>query len=299
MSVFHAIRAGVFAVGRRKKIVWTWYALSLLCAVAVIAPIVAAIAAFLGTSLENPRLFENFDVSFIAEFGWNSHWDQFALWIPVVAAAGGVFVLLTTWLSGGALAVLRDPSESFFAGCARWFPPFLRLALFSLLGYGIAYGCWGLASMLVSKIARDSMSAKPSALGSMTAFVSFCVAFLFVNLLADYAKVYMVARGDRAARRGIRGAFRFVFANFRRTVGIYAVLTGGGLLMLGVYHGVSEAIGQGSLGAVLLLFVIRQVYTWGRTWLRFVFLASEHAYFVSLMPVPAPLEESLEFNESV
>jgi hypothetical protein len=303
----NAIRTGIAEINRRKKIVWTWYVLSLLCSIVIVAPMVAGIAGFLGTSLENRRLFENFDMSFIAEFGWHAQWEQFIFWLPVMALTGAAFVFMTIWLSGGILAVLRDPGESFFAGCARWFPPFFRLFLFALIGYAVAFGVRAASTAAVKKIAEDSMSAQPSAYGSMIGFVLFWTVFLFVNMIVDYAKIHMVVRGDRAARRGLRGAIRFVFANFRRTATIYFVLTCFGLLMLAVYHGVSELVGQGSMGAVLVVFVVRQVYMWGRNWLRLVFLASEHAYFMSRLPKPPqpvpepvlPLQESFEFNESV
>jgi len=304
MTALQAIRAGIVEVSRRKKIVWAWYGLTLLCSIVIVAPMVAAIGAYLNTSLENPRLFENFDMSFIAEFGWHSQWQQFTMWMPAAALVGAAFVFMTTWLSGGWLAVLRDPAESFFAGCARWFPPFVRLALLSSIGYGIAFAVLAVGNAIVRKIADDSMSAQPSAYGSMISFVLFCSAFLFVNLVVDYSKVHMVTHGDRVARRAVRAAFRFVFANLRTCVTTYLLLTGYGLLMLGVYHGVSEVIGQASMGAVLMLFVIRQVYMWGRTWVRMVFLASASCYLISRLPKPPepepmPLQESFEFNESV
>jgi hypothetical protein len=309
MTSFEAMRAGYREVRCRKKILWTWYLGNLLCAAAIVAPLVIAIAGALGQSLENPRLFDNFDLSWVTEFGWNARWAQPTIWIPVVATAGAVFVLLTTWLSGGWLAVLHDSKDSFFAGCARWFPPFLRLFLMALVGYAIAFGVRAGFGALARKVGDDSMSAQPSAYLSMIGFVLFWKVLLFVNMIVDYAKIHMVAHGDRKARRGLRAAFRFVFAHYRRTVTIYGVLTGYGLLMLAVYHIVSEVIGQASMGAVLLLFVVRQVYMFGRTWLRMVFLASGYSYLASLMPGPGaialepvqelPIQESFEFNESV
>jgi len=240
-----------------------------------------AIASALSESLENERLFQNFDISWIAEFGWSGHWEQLTTWLPMVATAGAAFVILTTWLSGGLQAVLRDPVDSFFAGSARWFPPLLRLLLMSLIGYGIAFGVRGGFAAFVRKLSEDSMSGKPSAYGAMANLVVTWVAISFVNMIIDYSKIHMVTHGERAARRGLVAGFRFVFANFRRTVTIYLLLSGYGLLMLGVYHGFSEVIGQSSLGAVLFLLVARQAYMFGRTWLRLVFLASERAFFVN------------------
>ena len=272
------VRAGLREIGRRKKIVWTWYGLNLLFAIVIVAPLVMAIAGALGQSLENKRLFDNFDPSWIAEFGAGAQWEQFTMWLPVLALAGGAFLFVTTWLSGGLLSVLRDPSGSFFAGCARWFPPFLRLLLMAAVGYGIAFGVHAGFVALMRKLSDDSMSGQPAAYGSMANFVVTWMAFSFVNMIVDYAKIHMVAHGERKARRGLMAGFRFVFANFRSCVTIYLALTGYSLLMLAAYHIWSEVIGQASIVAVLFLFVARQVYIFGRTWLRMVFLASEHAY---------------------
>jgi hypothetical protein len=311
MTSLQSISAGIKEVGGRKKIVWAWYGTNLLSALVIVGPLVIAIAGALGESLENHRLFDNFDLSWITEFGWSARWEQLTVWLPVAAMIGALFVLMTTWLSGGLLAILRDPKDSFFAGCARWFPPFLRLFLMALFGYAIAFGLRVAVGALARKTGEASMSAQPSAYLSMFGFVLFWTVALFVNLIVDYAKIRMVVTGDRKARSALRAAFRFVFANFWRTVTIYSILTGYGLLMLGAYHGLSEVIGQTSVGAVLLLLLIRQVYMLGRTWLRMVFLASEHVYFSSLIPQtvavqpaaelepPPPLQESFEFNESI
>src|SRR5262249_33857086 len=150
------IRAGMNAVGKLREIVWTWYAFNLLFALVIVAPIVVAIASMLGESLENERLFKNFDISWITEFGYSGHWQQLTVWAPPAAAVGAAYLLMTTWLSGGLLTVLRDPSESFFAGCARWFPPFVRLMLFGLVLYAIAFAFRGGVAALGRKIATDS-----------------------------------------------------------------------------------------------------------------------------------------------
>ena len=303
------IKSGMHAIDRRKKLIWTWYLLHFACALLIVAPLAIAISAALGTSLENTRLFQNFDISWIAEFGYSAQWNQLAMWLPLFAMLGAVFVLLTTWLSGGLLTVLRDSSASFSGGCGRWFVPFLRLFLFALIGYGLAFALRAACAALFSKLGDDSMSGKPAAYSAMANLVIGFLAFSFVNMIVDYAKIHMVSNGEKRARYGMLVALHFVRRNFRRTVTIYLALTGYMLLMLAVYHIWSEVIGQSSLGAVLLLFVARQVYMFGRTWLRMVFLASEHAFFMSRMPSPDEPEvpetptpqhvlESLELNES-
>ena len=76
MTARASIRAGMREVGRRKKIVWTWYGLNLLCSIVIVAPMVMAIMAMLGDSLENQRLFDNFDLSWVTEFGWGAQYEQ-------------------------------------------------------------------------------------------------------------------------------------------------------------------------------------------------------------------------------
>ena len=297
------INQGIREISQRRKLVFTWYGLNLLFALVIVAPIALAMAGMLGDSLETKRLFDNFDISWITEFGYSAHWNQLVMWLPMVALLGGAFVLLTTWLSGGLLAVLHDPRESFTAGCGRWLPPFVRLLLLASLLYGVAFAIRAGFASLLRKLGEDSMSGQPAAYGAMATFVITFAACSFVTMLVDYAKIHMVTHGERKARRGLAQGIRFVFGNLKRCLGIYLGLTVYLLLMLAVYHMCSEVIGQASIGAVLLLFVVRQIYMLGRTWLRMVFLASEHAYFASRIPKPASkpeplLEESLEFNES-
>lgn len=299
------LKTGMAEIRRRKKLIWLWYLLNLLCAMVIVAPLAVGIAASLGHSLENPRLFQNFDISWVVEFGAGAHWEQFTTWLPVAAMIGVVFVLLTNWLSGGLLGVLHNPSDTFIAGCARWQGPFVRLLLLAAVGYGLAFGVRALFAAFIRKLSEDSMSGQPAAYGSMATFLVTCLGFGFVNMIVDYAKIYMVYRDERRARFGLAGGARFVFSNFQACAATYLALTGYMILMLGVYDIWSEVIGQASIGAVLLLFVARQIYMFGRTWLRMVFLASEYTLYASRMPkpepeppIPPPVIESLELNES-
>ena len=71
------LKTGMAEIRRRKKLIWLWYLLNLLCAMVIVAPLAVGIAASLGHSLENPRLFQNFDISWVVEFGAGAHWEQF------------------------------------------------------------------------------------------------------------------------------------------------------------------------------------------------------------------------------
>jgi hypothetical protein len=281
-----------------RKIVWLWYALNVITATAIALPLILTGAAFLGPSGEKARLFENFDLSWITEFGYSANFQQFLAWAPVAGLMGGAFVLLTTFLSGGTLAVIEDREASFFGACARWFPPFLRLLLISLFLYAIAFAIRGLINRGFRKLFPDEMSGKPAAIESFLAFVLLVGMVCFVNMVFDYAKIHLVTLGHRKAWRATGQALRFVFANLGPASCLYGTLFLFGLLMLAVYHVWSEAVGQSSGLAVFALLLIRQVYLYFRTRLRVTFLDRQYALFGridrSLRPVhagPAPAIE--------
>ena len=165
--MFDFIKAGMRQIGQRKGLIWKWYLLNFACALVIVAPLAIAISAALGTSLDSARLFQNFDISWVTEFGWSTQWSGVTTLAPLFAMIVAVFVLLTTWLSGGLLTVLREPGASFAGGCGRWFAPFVRLFLFMLIGYGLAFALRGACASLFSKLGDDSMSGKPAAYSAM------------------------------------------------------------------------------------------------------------------------------------
>ena len=271
---------------RLSNIVWLWYLMNLAVGLLIVAPLTLTGLTFLSRSMEGARLLHDFDLSWLVEFAANGRYQQFLAWIPVAGALGTVFLLLTTFLSGGTLATLENPNESFFVGCARWFPPFFRLMLMSLPVYASVIAIRMLMDRAFQKLNADSMTEMPAAVEHLFSFGLLIAALCVVNMMFDYAKIHMVLHGDRRAWRAFGEARHFVILRFGAAAKVYATLFFCGLLMLAVYHVWSEAIGQASGAGVFVVLVFRQVYLFYRTKLRVAFLVGEHQLMKSLLPPP-------------
>jgi hypothetical protein len=71
---------------------------------------------------------------------------------------------------------------------------------------------------------------------------------------------------------------------------VYWIPAAAGIVLFGLYHGLSELIGQQSMIAVVVVFFLRQAYMLVRTWMRLWVWASEtRVYcFSSTTVAPAP-----------
>lgn len=288
MSTMDAIRSGLREMAGRKKLVAAWYLANVGVALAVVAPLVVLMATALGSSLENERIFENFDFSWAVETALAGHYQQLIAWMPVMAGGLALYVLVTVWLTGGLMAVINDPKESYFAGCARWFPPFLRLAVLMLPVYAIPWLGRAAVGTIVRKVFDDSMAQAPLSFGSMAGWVVFFALLTVANGISDFAKLEMVLGGHRKAFAALRGAIRFVFGRIGRVFALLVALFAIALAMLAAYGGLSELFGQGSGVGVLLVLVLRQAYAVGRSWFRMVSIAALFAFRREALPKPAP-----------
>lgn len=148
------IRNGARVVNRNQKILWIWYASNLVFALVILAPMAVWINRTLQHSLYADSLLHSFDPQWLAEFFLQNQSAQLIALPPLLLAMAGVYGLWSTFLTGGVLSGFRGGKrEGFFAGCGRWFWPFVRVLLLSLLFYVFLLGVDGVLAQGISKIA--------------------------------------------------------------------------------------------------------------------------------------------------
>jgi hypothetical protein len=280
-SLHHGARAAANA----KKVLFVYYAVNLFAAAVVIAPVAMILRTLLGRSLESERLFRNFDPEWLMETLLEFHVTPGTGLLAAALLVGVLYLLTNTFLAGGAIATLHRPGESFFAACARYFPRFFRIFLISLLFYGVAYA---MARALVrghSRWFENSMRAAPGDI-TMWCIRLFEILVLFaVNMTFDYAKIICILE-DRKAVRSTLKAVRFAARNFGSTYVLFVITAAVGVAFLGAYHVLSEWIGQGSVAAVIAIFLLRQAYMIARFWVRLWTWGSEIALFHEISQLP-------------
>ncbi|RPJ86801.1 MAG: hypothetical protein EHM18_04345 [Acidobacteria bacterium] len=178
--------------------------------------------------------------------------------------------LISTFLSGGVLTVLANPScgpflEQFFAGAGRYFPRFLRL----LLGAGLAAGALLLAlnavlGAVVFRLSEDASEITSLLLvlgqGALNALI------VTVCLLAlHYARIETVVEGTTGMAGAYLRSLVFVFRNILRAFALIIFFAG----LMGVVHlvymMVRSVLPTTTWLPILLLMALQQTVVFARS----------------------------------
>ena len=297
MSSITALKAGAGRVLRLPKVVVLFYLVNLIASLVVVAPAALLIGQRLSHSFENDRLYSNVDIAWVIETLYHFQW-----WPPqgiaiTLASVGLLYFVLNTFLAGGALAVLHRDTEPFFSSCARHFFPLLRLMFVSLIFYGVV---WGLSDAVSKAIARAREMSMEAHLWIIADWIQLSIVFLLlgiVNMIFDYGKIVCVATGQRGAIRATFAALRFVAGNSGRTLSVYWICSITGLGFLLAYYGMTQAAAQNSPFIIALVFLLRQLYTLTRMWVRLWTWSSELQLYTFNSTIVAPVPPSLGVAE--
>lgn len=288
MSIRQVLSEGGRQVLRFRKLMVFFYAANLLAALVVAVPAAALIASRLSRSLESDRLFASFDPSWISETVLLYRGAVFSAAGLMTLAVAVLFLVLNVFLAGGALAVFHREDDTFFGACSRFFPRMFRILLLALIAYGIVSFINSSIAGGIDQIKKTSMQAWPFTVLHWIRLLITGLLLGTVNMIFDYAKIVCVAENRRSAFRSVAAAIRFTFSNACPAFAIYWICSGVGLLFLLAYHGASELIGQASMPAVTLLFLVRQACMLCRMWVRLWTWSSEMGFYVAGLPAVAP-----------
>jgi hypothetical protein len=218
--------------------------------------------------------------------------------MPVLLAVA-LTLLVATFLAGGAVTLLvRDHEpytpDAFWQGCGRNFWRFLRLALYSLIFYAIAFAVSGVLSKSIDKAWGKGMLEAPIVHANWVRQALVLLLLGLISTAMDFAKVRLVADNSRRSLRACFASMGFVL---RRAAAVFPIWLGLGLLLAGatwLYVTIANRIEGPSRGAIAALFVIQQIYVLTRVWLRLMSWGAAAAF-----EVPAPQADALEVPAAV
>jgi hypothetical protein len=293
MGISRAVKEGARRLVRQKKVVVLFYLVNVAAAAVVALPMAILLGGRLIHSLESDRLFSNFDPAFVMEMTYRYSAMPWTAIGTAGAAVAVLYVILGTFLAGGAIAVFHRDDETFFGASARYFPRLFRLLLISLLFYGVGLATGGGLAALIGRARENSMVAGPWVVLNWIRMLIVAVLFGTVNMIFDFAKIECVACGARSALRATGRAVRFAVRNPGLTFGVYWTCTLMGALLFAAYHGVTELTGQDSAAMVISVFVLRQLYVLARVWIRLWTWSSEVRVYTFSSTIVAPEPPSL------
>jgi hypothetical protein len=267
-SVASIVR-GAGAVRRAWRVWLLAWALAVAFALLVALPAAGVLSARLGHSLYAGALEKNFDLQWLAEFrNETGNWPLAAA-RPALALIFAGYLLVATFVSGGALAVFAGDAAGFWPGAARYFWRMVRLLLASLAFYAVIFGIDRGLAAVGNKLWGQGMAERPVVLFTWLRAAIALLLVLFVNMTFDYARIRLVAEDRRHTLAAVRAALRFVASRPGVTIATYALLTALAAALAAGYWLLAGAI------PLVLVVLLQQAFAFWRVGLKLEYLAAQ------------------------
>lgn len=291
MTFMQAFFAGVRRTNSATWLVLMLYAVNLLLAVPIALGFRATVAAAFGGSTAPESLIQGFDYTVVQDF-MDHHGREIQPLFRQLVGFAFVSMLLSTFLAGGTLSILREQNgsfsaETFFRDCGKYFTRFFRLFLI-----------FGILLMLLSVVLSAGLGAAfaqmtdnaDSEVAAFAASIGVCLAFVLPAMLlmmaADYAKIITVTHDAQSMAGAARDAFRFILKNFFSAVGLQLTLLLLLFLLVAAYWGIEGLIGMTSPLSIAVVFLIQQLFMISRMWIRVMFFSGEMMLYEARKPQP-------------
>lgn len=279
--IIKAFKSGLLKAWRYRQVVLVVYVMTLVFASLVALPFKGLLDSKAGNSLIISDLVKGFDYTFLNDFLQNYGDGFLPLWDQSLLVLGFHFVFMV-FLMGGIVKLVvvsqeKYDSSLFWGASGHYFWRMLRLTLYFLAIHGVVLMFFIYLFLKITKGMSpeklDSELIIVDALKGLAPFYFLIGAFFF--MWQDYAKIFLVKSDNRFITQPIIQSFQFVSRNFRKSYGLYLL----NILLLAtliiVNHFLSCSFSIDSFGAIILVFVLSQVFIIGRLFLKLARLGSE------------------------
>ena len=284
--VFSALKTGFSLMLRNKRMLFIFYGVNLFFGFLVMLPFRGIISSFIGESTMGEALGGMFDMNFFFDLIREQGSDMGILLVLFLVGLLS-YSLANIFLSGGAFSIfIREgnyDSREFWGNCGKYFGPFLRLGLSSLLLFGLLLAIVMLLNSAVDSIFEDAYEY----VGYWThwTFTGMrYLAILCVFIIFDYARIQRIV----TEKNSIRGAINFTFGNMRRTLTLAFTFTLIGVIALLIYNPISDFLSMSSWLVIISLLILQQLFIMFRMALKLGLYASEVALYQQLSDDFAP-----------
>jgi len=285
MTVFNAIKKGLYLTMNNKRMLSIVYLINILLGIVIIYPVYNKIKNITDASLWADKILERFNFTFFSEFllKYPSIFDNIKLSVFVI---GLFYILITIFFAGGILKIFKNEGKfdafSFFGGCGKYFLRFFRLFLYSIIFY--------IAFIIIFAIINSVF-----VVSNFTSFIIMAIILIaglcFVDMLFDYAKIDSVYSDNRKMYKSVWKTLKFVFKNFFKVIFLYSIIFVIGVVLFLLFNYISKVTAATSSSGIIILFIIQQVYIISKFFTQLLFYSSQYVYYSGKTPVEAPPEK--------
>jgi hypothetical protein len=220
-------------------------------------------------------------------------------WIGIAAVT--IYMLLSWFLQGGLIAVFidhpntrRDVAQAFGAGGGATLFPFARLALISLIPYGLVFfaAVFGL-STIPDNTWIEAQTLTQVVMAMAPRLVPAALLYWFFGAAIDYARIDLSRHPELGSFRAFLRGIAFVATRIKPLlhIGIYYVAIGA--ITLGFVAATFDRSLPGAGGA-LTIFLLRQVTSASRFACRYALIAGQTEMSQLTVFPPKPRESRKE-----
>ena len=310
MNILEAFRTGIRNVNRSKRYILLVYLINLFIAIVLGGLVASTIEDSVGSSVAGENLRTGFDDLWFDNFqdqasGLASTFEPGVVGIgailkglnaflqgepsggyEVIFGVGIFFVIMWTFFSGGFISIYSATEErpGFLQQAARFFPRFLILFAMAAIFYSLLFGLvMGWLSSIVDAMTRETIDERYAFILTVIKYIILWILVWGVNLLFDYSKIFTVLQDHKNALTAPFKAAGIVFGNLGRIFGLYLSIGIVWLILFLVYWLVAiDPQGGSLLVAILLPFVLGQLYIISRICTRCLFFAGQTAMCAAL-----------------
>ncbi len=273
------------------------FVFNLLFSLILAVPMYTSLEESIGGSEVGDRMVKGFDYIWWEEFrdqsigiektfspsilGKGAVLDNFVYLIPfgvrqlprTILVFGALYILLHTFLSGGIISVLgRDTPafsiRSFFSAAGKFAYRFFLLMILSWVFFLLIIVLKDFFSTITNNISDTARSEIIPFYLSLLSSIFVYAAFLFIQMVFDYARIKTVFEDSRNVLQTTKDAFVFVFKNIGSTMGLFYLLFLTNLALTIVYILFKEIIPQSSAVSIMVVFLIQQMFICSLIWIR-------------------------------
>ena len=280
-----SLKKGIIMARSNLGISIALFFINLLVAAMLTLPLYWKLMTELSKSLMGRVLLEGFSYSWLAEFKFND--PSFIKTMgTVILPIGVLYIFLWSVLSGGILETFKPGGEGrgvrrFSYGMAKHLFPFLRLTILSSIVYLLAYwllmiktGDW------LKDLVKDSLYPQIGFAADVGPALTTIGVVLFFDMVFDYARIKRVIDGFPSVILAIVGSFRFCLRNLPGTAALYVFLLLLSGILITVYLTIYTIVPQNELFWIIALFLLQEVFMFGRIFIRVVTYSSQMEYYL-------------------
>ncbi len=201
------------------------------------------------------------------------------------AVIGGIkwliiaYFLMSIFLTGGIIETFNKDkftTSSFFGGAAYNFFRFLGLSLVMILVQFIFLFIVYIPLSMILKSVSENMTPEVTLYYiAISGFVFHLLIFLFISMIGDYAKFYLVLNDSFNVFKGFWNGVKYVFGNFLRTYILYLILLFLPAVIMYLYLYLERDIKMATGVGILIVFGMQQAFMILRVFVRTWILSSE------------------------